>query len=63
MDGKLQTLIGRKSDGWGIGDIAVEIRDVTIPLELNDAMSLNTQAEKEKQARVTLASAEIATAQ
>ena len=63
MDEKLQALISRKSDGWGIGDIAVEIRDVKIPPELNDAMSRNAQAEKEKQARVTLASAEIAIAQ
>lgn len=63
MDGKLQTLIRHKSDGWGIGDIAVEIRDVKIPSELNDAMSRNAQAEKEKQARVTLASAEVAIAQ
>ncbi|MBU6419778.1 MAG: slipin family protein [Proteobacteria bacterium] len=63
MDEKLQALIRRKSDGWGIGDITVEIRDVKIPPELNDAMSRNAQAEKEKQARVTLASAEIAIAQ
>ena len=63
MDRKLQELIRRKSDGWGIGDIAVEIRDVKIPPELNDAMSRNAQAEKEKEARVTLASAEIAIAQ
>ncbi len=63
MDEKLQALIRRKSDGWGIGDITVEIRDVKIPRELNDAMSRNAQAEKEKQARVTLASAEIAIAQ
>jgi regulator of protease activity HflC (stomatin/prohibitin superfamily) len=63
MDSKLREYITRKSDGWGIGDIAVEIRDVKIPPELNDAMSRNAQAEKEKQARVTLASAEIAIAQ
>lgn len=63
MDERLQALIRRKSDGWGLGDIAVEIRDVKIPRELNDAMSRNAQAEKEKQARVTLASAEIAIAQ
>lgn len=63
MDERLQALIRRKSDGWGIGDIAVEIRDVKIPPELNDAMSRNAQAEKEKQARVTLASAEIAIAE
>jgi regulator of protease activity HflC (stomatin/prohibitin superfamily) len=63
MDEKLQSLIKRKSEGWGIGDIAVEIRDVKIPPELNDAMSRNAQAEKEKQARVTLASAEVAIAE
>ncbi|MCB5946029.1 SPFH domain-containing protein [Acidocella sp. KAb 2-4] len=63
VDEKLQTLIRRKTDGWGIGDIAVEIRDVKIPPELNDAMSRNAQAEKEKEARVTLASAEVAIAQ
>jgi regulator of protease activity HflC (stomatin/prohibitin superfamily) len=63
MDEKLQAYIMKKSAGWGIGDIAVEIRDVKIPPELNDAMSRNAQAEKEKQARVTLASAEVAIAQ
>jgi regulator of protease activity HflC (stomatin/prohibitin superfamily) len=63
MDAKFREYITRKSEGWGIGDIAVEIRDVKIPPELNDAMSRNAQAEKEKQARVTLASAEIAIAQ
>ena len=63
MDEKLQAFIMKKSTGWGIGDIAVEIRDVKIPPELNDAMSRNAQAEKEKQARVTLASAEVAIAE
>ncbi|HQT46232.1 MAG TPA: SPFH domain-containing protein [Acidocella sp.] len=63
MDDKLRSYITKKSDGWGIGDIAVEIRDVKIPPELNDAMSRNAQAEKEKQARVTLASAEVAIAE
>ncbi len=63
MDAKLREYITRKSQGWGIGDIAVEIRDVRIPPELNDAMSRNAQAEKEKQARVTLASAEVSIAQ
>jgi regulator of protease activity HflC (stomatin/prohibitin superfamily) len=63
MDARLQAYIMKKSDGWGIGEIAVEIRDVKIPPELNDAMSRNAQAEKEKQARVTLASAEVAIAE
>ena len=63
MDARLQSYIMKKSAGWGIGDISVEIRDVKIPPELNDAMSRNAQAEKEKQARVTLASAEVAIAE
>jgi regulator of protease activity HflC (stomatin/prohibitin superfamily) len=63
MDVKLREYITKKSDGWGIGDIAVEIRDVKIPPELNDAMSRNAQADKERQARVTLASAEVAIAE
>jgi regulator of protease activity HflC (stomatin/prohibitin superfamily) len=63
MDERLQAYITKKSTGWGIGDISVEIRDVKIPPELNDAMSRNAQAEKEKQARVTLASAEVAIAE
>jgi regulator of protease activity HflC (stomatin/prohibitin superfamily) len=63
VDEMLQGLIKRKTDGWGIGDITVEIRDVKIPPELNDAMSRNAQAEKEREARVTLASAEVAIAE
>ncbi|OYV48031.1 MAG: membrane protease subunit, stomatin/prohibitin, partial [Acidocella sp. 20-58-15] len=63
MDATLREYITKKSAGWGIGEISVEIRDVKIPPELNDAMSRNAQAEKEKQARVTLASAEVAIAE
>jgi regulator of protease activity HflC (stomatin/prohibitin superfamily) len=63
MDQKVRDAIAAKSQDWGIGHIAVEIRDVRIPPELNDAMSRNAQAEKEKQARVTLSSAEIAIAE
>lgn len=63
MDQKIRAAIADKSADWGIGGIAVEIRDVRIPAELNDAMSRNAQAEKEKQARVTLASSEIAIAE
>lgn len=63
MDAKIRAAIAMKSQNWGIGGIAVEIRDVRIPPELNDAMSRNAQAEKEKQARVTLASSEVAIAE
>ncbi|OYV38929.1 MAG: membrane protease subunit, stomatin/prohibitin, partial [Acidocella sp. 20-61-6] len=39
MDATLREYITKKSMGWGIGEISVEIRDVKIPPELNDAMS------------------------
>lgn len=50
--------IGRKTAGWGIQVNSVEIRDVAIPVALQDAMSRQAQAEREKQARVILGSAE-----
>lgn len=50
--------IGRKTAEWGISVNSVEIRDVAIPVALQDAMSRQAQAEREKQARVILGSAE-----
>ncbi|WP_018150370.1 slipin family protein [Leeia oryzae] len=50
--------IGRKSAEWGVTIRAVEIRDVAIPVALQDAMSRQAQAEREKQARIILGSAE-----
>jgi regulator of protease activity HflC (stomatin/prohibitin superfamily) len=57
-DELLRVEISRKTDGWGISVNAVEIRDVAIPEALQDAMSRQAQAEREKQARVILGSAE-----
>jgi regulator of protease activity HflC (stomatin/prohibitin superfamily) len=57
-DEKLQRSITGKTSGWGVSATSVEIRDVSIPKELQDAMSRQAQAEREKDARVTLASAE-----
>ncbi|HVG51370.1 MAG TPA: slipin family protein [Xanthobacteraceae bacterium] len=54
----LRTEITRKTASWGISVNAVEIRDVAIPEALQDAMSRQAQAEREKQARVILGSAE-----
>jgi len=59
----LKEQIGRKIGDWGISVISVEIRDVSIPSELQDAMSRQAQAEREKEARVILGSAEAAVAQ
>jgi regulator of protease activity HflC (stomatin/prohibitin superfamily) len=54
----LRAEIARKTADWGVSINSVEIRDVTIPEALQDAMSRQAQAEREKQARVILGSAE-----
>ena len=61
-DELLRGEIGRKTGDWGISVKSVEIRDVAIPVALQDAMSRQAQAEREKQARVILGSAEAAIA-
>ncbi len=61
-DEQLKDEIGRKTAPWGISVSSVEIRDVAIPEALQDAMSRQAQAEREKQARVILGSAEAAIA-
>jgi regulator of protease activity HflC (stomatin/prohibitin superfamily) len=57
-DEQLRTAIAAKTANWGVSVVSVEIKDVVIPRELQDAMSRQAQAEREKDARVTLASAE-----
>jgi regulator of protease activity HflC (stomatin/prohibitin superfamily) len=57
-DQQLKEEIGRKTADWGVAAISVEIRDVAIPSQLQDAMSRQAQAEREKAARVILGSAE-----
>ncbi len=61
-DEQLKVEIGRKTAPWGISVSSVEIRDVAIPEALQNAMSRQAQAEREKQARVILGSAEAAIA-
>jgi regulator of protease activity HflC (stomatin/prohibitin superfamily) len=61
-DAQLKESIGLKTAPWGISVGSVEIRDVAIPVVLQDAMSRQAQAEREKQARVILGSAEAAIA-
>src|SRR5271170_2660122 len=53
-DERLRVEIGAKTADWGISVTSVEIRDVAIPEALQDAMSRQAQAEREKQARVIL---------
>jgi regulator of protease activity HflC (stomatin/prohibitin superfamily) len=62
-DEVLRNEIARKTETWGISVNSVEIRDVAIPVALQDAMSRQAQAEREKEARVILGSAEAAIAQ
>jgi regulator of protease activity HflC (stomatin/prohibitin superfamily) len=62
-DAWLKEEIGRKTAGWGVAVTSVEIRDVAIPVGLQDAMSRQAQAERERQARVILGSAELQVAQ
>jgi regulator of protease activity HflC (stomatin/prohibitin superfamily) len=57
-DEQLRATITAKTATWGVTARSVEIKDVSIPRELQDAMSRQAQAEREKDARVTLASAE-----
>jgi regulator of protease activity HflC (stomatin/prohibitin superfamily) len=62
-DELLRLAISAKTTTWGVTASSVEIKDVSIPRELQDAMSRQAQAEREKDARVTLASAEKAIAE
>ena len=55
---ELQTLLDSKTNPWGITVQSVEIRDVHIPAALEDAMSRQAQAERERQARIVLGTAE-----
>lgn len=54
----LRDEIGRKTAEWGVAVISVEIRDIGVPPALQDAMSRQAQAEREKLARVLLGQAE-----
>lgn len=58
MDEELQHIIDDRTTPWGITVQSVEIRDVVIPAGLEDAMSRQAQAERERQARVILGESE-----
>jgi regulator of protease activity HflC (stomatin/prohibitin superfamily) len=55
---EIQKVLDRKTDPWGITIQTVEIRDIVIPKALEDAMSRRAQAERERQSRVILGTAE-----
>jgi regulator of protease activity HflC (stomatin/prohibitin superfamily) len=58
MDKELQKIIDERTTPWGVSVQSVEIRDVVIPQELEDTMSRQAQAERERQARVILGESE-----
>jgi len=58
MDEELQKVIDERTTPWGITVQSVEIRDVVIPQDLEDAMSRQAQAERERQARIILGESE-----
>ena len=58
ISNELQKIIDERTEPWGVNVISVEIKDVRIPPALEDAMSMQAQAERERQARVILGDSE-----
>lgn len=63
INGMIKSNIAEESHGWGIKVTGVEIRQVVIPSELESAMSMQAQAEREKLARITYGESEVLVAQ
>ena len=63
IEAELQHLIDQRSNPWGVTVSSVEMRDIVIPGALQDAMSREAQAAREKQARIILGQAELEIAQ
>ncbi|HEU0052851.1 MAG TPA: slipin family protein [Longimicrobium sp.] len=63
IEKELQALIDQRTTPWGVTVHSVEMRDVVIPAALQDAMSREAQAAREKQARIILGEAEVAIAE
>lgn len=58
LDNEIKEILDEKTRTWGITVVSVEIRDISIPKELQDAMSREAQAERERNARLLLAEVE-----
>jgi regulator of protease activity HflC (stomatin/prohibitin superfamily) len=58
ISAELQKIIDERTEPWGVNVISVEVKDVLIPPALEDAMSMQAQAERERQARVILGDSE-----
>ena len=59
IGGEIKQALDRKTNPWGITILSIEFTDIVIPKELEDAMSKRAQAERERQSRVILGTAEI----
>lgn len=59
LDAEIKADIEKEAADWGLDIIAVKVRDIVIPDELQDVMSLEAQADREKNARMTVAAAEV----
>ena len=58
LDEEIKADIEKEAAGWGVDIISVKVRDIVIPAELQNVMSLEAQADRERNARMTVASAE-----
>lgn len=58
LDSEIKADIEKEAASWGVDVISVKVRDIVIPAELQDAMSLEAQADRERNARMTVAAAE-----
>lgn len=59
LDEEIKADIEREAASWGVDIISVKVRDIVIPEELQETMSLEAQADREKSARMAVASAEV----
>ena len=58
LDEEIKVDIEKEASGWGVDIISVKVRDIVIPAELQNIMSLEAQADRERNARMTVASVE-----
>ena len=58
LDEEIKADIEKEASGWGVDIISVKVRDIVIPAELQNVMSLEAQADRERNARMTVASVE-----
>lgn len=63
INAKLQSLIDRQTEGWGIKVNAVEIKDVEIPQQMQRAMARQAEAERERRAKIVAAEGELQAAE